>query len=505
MAGAGRARRRRSISATLSETNSPAQSNPSVVSPPGTEKKLPIRKVPGDYGLPVVGPVRDRLDYFYFEGREEYFRNRTRRYGSTVVRLNMPPGPPLAANPGVIALLDGAAFPVLFDTSKVEKKDLFTGTFMPSLDLTGGYRVLSYLDPSEPNHALLKNFLFYLLGSSRNTLIPEFQSSFGTAFDALESELAEKGAANFSSANEQASFNFVCRAFFGKDPAGGGLGSDGPGLVNKWVLFQLGPILTLGLPYLLEDVLLHSVRLPTGLVQSDYRRLYDFFYSAAAPALDEAERMGISREEACHNILFAMCFNTFGGLKIFFPSIMKWVGRAGAALHTRLAEEVRSAVQAHGGQVTMRAIEEMPLLKSVVYEAFRIEPPVPFQYGKAKRDLVIESHDAAFEVRRGEMLFGYQPFATRDPRIFDRAEEFVGDRFLGDGERLLRHVLWSNGPETETPTPDNKQCAGKNVVVLVARLLVVELFLRYDSFDVETKASTLGNSISLTSLKKATF
>ncbi|CAA6657743.1 unnamed protein product [Spirodela intermedia] len=381
----------------------------------------------------------------------------------------MPPGPPIAASPGVIAIFDGAAFPVLFDTSKVEKKDLFTGTFMPSVELTGGYRVLSYLDPSEPNHALLKNFLFYLLGSSRNAVIPEFQSSFGAAFDALELELAEKGAADFSSANEQASFNFLSRAFFGKDPRGG------PRIGRA-----RSPPAHAGLPYLVEDVLLHSVRLPAALIKSDYQRLYNFFYSAAAPALDEAERMGLSREEACHNILFSMCFNSFGGMKIFFPNIMKWVGRAGTALHTKLAEEVRSAVRAHDGQVTMRGIEEMPLLKSVVYEAFRIEPPVPFQYGKAKRDLVIESHDAAYE-------------------------EFVGDRFLGDGERLLQHVLWSNGPETETPTQDNKQCAGKNFVVLVARLLVAELFLRYDSFDVETKSSTLGSSISLTSLKKATF
>jgi len=70
---------------------------------------------------------------------------------------------------------------------------------------------------------------------------------------------------------------------------------------------------------------------------------------------------------------------------------------------------------------------------------------------------------------------------------------------------LLNHVLWSNGPETETPTVGNKQCAGKDFVVLVSRLLVVELFLRYDSFEIEIGTSALGASISLTSLKRATF
>ncbi|CAL9090237.1 unnamed protein product [Musa textilis] len=291
------------------------------------------------------------------------------------------------------------------------------------------------------------------------------------------------------------------------DPKDTELGLDGPGLITKWVLFQLGPLLTLGLPSYLEDLFLHSFRLPAALIRGDYDRLVAFFRESAGPVLDEAERMGISRDEAVHNILFATCFNTFGGMKILFPGLVKWVGRAGAQLHGRLAQEVRAAVlDVGGGEVTMRAIEAMPLTASAAYEALRIEPPVPMQYGRAKRDMVVTSHDAAFEVRAGEMLFGYQPFATKDARVFDRPQEFVADRFVGaEGASLLRYVVWSNGPETESPSTENKQCAGKDFVVLMARLLLVELFLRYDSFEVEVGASALGSSVKLTSLKKATF
>lgn len=192
-------------------------------------------------------------------------------------------------------------------------------------------------------------------------------------------------------------------------------------------------------------------------------------------------------------------------MKIFFPTILKWVGRAGVKLHARLAEEVRAAVKSNGGKVTMASMEEMPLMKSVVYEAFRIEPPVPLQYGRAKKELVIESHENAFVVKEGEMLFGFQPFATKDPKIFENAEEFVADRFVGEGEKLLKHVLWSNGPETEGPTLGNKQCAGKDFVVLFSRLLVVEFFLHYDSFDVQVGNSSLGSSLTFTSLKKASY
>ncbi|CAN1273661.1 Allene oxide synthase, chloroplastic [Linum perenne] len=474
--------------------------------PSSDETTLPIRKIPGDYGLPGVGPIQDRLDYFYNQGREEFFKSRQQKYQSTVYRVNMPPGPFISNNPRVIVLLDGKTFPVLFDMSKVEKRDLFTGTFMPSTELTGGYRILSYLDPSESNHTKLKQLLFNLIKNRRDYVIPEFSSSFTDLFEVVEYDLATKGKAGFNDPNEQAAFNFLSRAFFGVKPIDTPLGKDAPSLISKWVLFNLAPILSVGLPKEVEEATLHSVRLPPMLVQNDYHRLYEFFTSAAGSVLDEAEKSGISREEACHNILFAICFNSWGGFKILFPSLMKWIGRAGLELHTKLAKEIRSAIQSTGGgKITMGAMEQMPLMKSVVYEALRIEPPVALQYGKAKKDFILESHEAAYQVKEGEMLFGYQPFATKDPKIFDRPEEFVADRFVGDGEKMLQHVMWSNGPETETPSLANKQCAGKDFVVMAARLFVVELFKRYDSFDIEVGTSSLGASITLTSLKRATF
>jgi len=497
----GRKKQRSSIRASVSEKPSPPLS---LTSPEPT--KLPIRKIPGDWGLPVIGPWKDRQDYFYKQGRDEFFKSRIQKYQSTVFRTNMPPGPFITFKPNVVVLLDGKSFPVLFDTSKVEKKDVFTGTYMPSTDLTGGHRVLSYLDPSEPKHALLKQLIFFLLKSRSRHVIPEFHASYRDLFLQLESNLAETGKASFGDANDQAAFNFLARSLFAANPADTKLGLDGPKIVQKWVLFQLGPLLRLGLPQFLEESTIRTFRLPPSLIKKDYQRLYDFFYSSSTSVLDEAERLGITRDEACHNLLFATCFNSFGGMKLFFPNVMKWIGRAGVTLHARLAEEIRSAVRDAGGEITMAAMEKMPLMKSVVYEAFRIDPPVPLQFGRAKRDLVIESHDHAFEVKEGDLLFGYQPFATKDHRIFERAEEFVGDRFVGEeGEKLLKHVLWSNGPETESPTVGNKQCAGKDFVTLVSRLLLVEFFLRYDSFDIQVGTSPLGSSVTITSLKRSSF
>ncbi|KAJ4954921.1 hypothetical protein NE237_011704 [Protea cynaroides] len=57
-------------------------------------------------------------------------------------------------------------------------------------------------------------------------------------------------------------------------------------------------------------------------------------------------------------------------------------------------EGEKTVVQSNGGTVTMSGMEQMELMKSVVYEMLQIDPPVPLQYEKAKKDLVIQSHDA---------------------------------------------------------------------------------------------------------------
>ncbi|TVU25731.1 hypothetical protein EJB05_28236, partial [Eragrostis curvula] len=257
------------------------------------------RQVPGSYGLPVIGAVRDRLDFYYFQGQDKYFESRVDRYGSTVVRINVPPGPLMARDPRVVALLDAKIFPVLFDVTKVEKKDLFTGTYMPSTSLTGGYRVCAYLDPSEPTHAKVKQLLFTLLHSCKDAVVPTFRSNFSALFANVESQLANNKKADFNKLNDVTSFDFIGEAYFGVRPsATAGLGN-GSGLAKagKWLLWQLHPLLTLGLPMIVAEPRLHTFHLPSFLVSRDYKALYDYFSTAASQALDTAETLGLSREE----------------------------------------------------------------------------------------------------------------------------------------------------------------------------------------------------------------
>ncbi|XP_062018643.1 allene oxide synthase 3-like [Rosa rugosa] len=474
---------------------------------PKPQPKLPLKQIPGDYGAPFFGAIKDRYDFFYNQGRDEFFKARIQTYNSTVFRTNMPPGPFIASNPKVVTVLDAISFPILFDNSKVEKRDIFDGTYMPSTDFTGGYRICSFLDPSEAKHTSLKNFFLSLLSANHENVIPLFHTHFTNLFVKAEAQLVKDGKSDFNTLNDKTSFDFIFELFFGKNPSDTTLGSKGSTLVTLWLLPQLSPQLTLGLPKVFnvfEDFLLHTFPFPALFVKPAYNKVYKAFYQSAAKALDEAEsNFGISRDEACHNLVFLVCFNAYGGMKLLSPSLLKWVGLGGEDLHGKLRDEIRAIVKEAGGKITLAALDKMTLTKSVVYEALRIDPSVPFQYGKAKEDLIIESHDAAFEIKKGEIIFGYQTIATRDGKIFKNPEEFVGDRFVGEGEKLLKYVWWSNGPETVSPAAGDKQCPGKDLVVLMNRIMLVEFFLRYDTFTLDVGTFLLGPKVTFKTLTPA--
>ncbi|GAU35865.1 hypothetical protein TSUD_63550 [Trifolium subterraneum] len=475
-------------------------------SPYEPSSNLPLKPIPGSYGLPVIGALHDRHDYFYNQGRDQYFASRIEKYNSTVLKLNMPPGGFIAPDPKVIALLDGVSFPILFDNAKVEKKDVLDGTFMPSTDFFGGYRTCAFLDTTEPSHPLLKRFIFHILSSKHDTFISLFRTNISDHFTDLEKELAGKHhKASFNSSIGSITFNFLFKLITDKYPTETKIGDSGPTLVQTWLAAQLAPLATAGLPKFfnyIEDFLIRTFPIPAITVKSSYNKLYEGLHEAGTTVLDEAENMGISREEACHNLVFTLGFNAFGGLTNQFPILVKWVGLGGEELHKKLRDEIRTVVNEQGG-VSFSSLDKMTLTKSTVYEALRIEPAVPYQYARARENLVVSSHDASFEIEKGQMIFGYQPFATKDPKIFENPEEFVAERFIGDGEKLLKHVFWSNGRETDEATPDNKICPAKNLVVLLCRLYLVEFFLKYDTFTFDFKPSVLGPTITIKSLTKA--
>lgn len=202
---------------------------------------------------------------------------------------------------------------------------------------------------------------------------------------------------------------------------------------------------------------------------------------------------GLSEEEAIHNLLFTLGFNAFGGFSVFLPSLIDAIASDSTGLQEKLRKEAR---EKGGSTLGFDSVKEMELINSVVYETLRMNPPVPLQYGRARKDFRLSSNDSAFHVKKGELLCGYQKLVMRDPAVFDEPESFKPDRFTAEkGAQLLDYLYWSNGPQTGSPSVSNKQCAGKDVVTLTAALIVAYLFRRYDSIK--------GDASSITALQRA--
>jgi len=452
-------------------------------------ERLQLKEIPGGYGLPYIGPLKDRWEYFYFQGVRGFFEKRMAKYNSTVFRTNMPPGWPWT-DPRCVILLDQKSYANVFDYDKVDKTDTFAGTFIPSLEFTGGLRMCAYLDPSDERHTKLKSYCLELLKESGPRWTPEFHKQMTNSFPVWEKEIASKGSSSFNSVCQELMFKVMIKAMTNVDidniPE-----SDRPSSADltKWTGLQLVPVLSVGLPAPIDDLVLHTAPLPFALARGGYDKMFKFLQKYAGEALDVAGKFDLNRDDATHNLIFFTILNGHGGFLRFFPIILKYVNTS-AGLQEELKKEIRAAIETNGGVLNGKALESMSLVQSTVYEALRMEPPVPFQYARAKQDFVLESHDAAFRIKKGEMLGGVAYYASRDPVIFKDPNTFNPKRFLGkEGRKLLSHLIWSNGRQTtdtstNTSSSNTKQCAARDLVPFLGQLFLVELFRKYEAFQI---------------------
>lgn len=437
-----------------------------------------------------MGPISDRLNYFWFQGPETFFRKRIEKHKSTVFRTNVPPCFPffMGVNPNVIAVLDCQSFSHLFDMEIIEKKNILIGDFMPSVNLTGGVRVCAYLDPTEEDHTKVKSFAMGILKRSSSVWNSSLLSSLDTMWTSLDQSLSKEGKVNLLSPLQSCLFTFLCKSIIGADPASYSpqLAESGYMMIDKWLAIQVLPTTHIPILQPLVEIFLHSFPFPFWLVKGDYEELTKFIAQEGKEVIQWAQtEFGLSQEATIPNLLFILGFNAMGGFSIFLPALLNALGTDTSGVQDRLREEVRE--KCGSTAPSFKTIQEMPRVQSFVYETLRLNPPVPLQFGRARKDFMLKSHDSVFEVKKGELLCGYQLLPMRDPKVFDDPEKFDPDRFVGEkGQELLNYLYWSNGPQTGQPDPSNKQCPGKDVVVLTACLLLAHLFQRYDTIKIES-------------------
>ncbi|CAJ1956277.1 unnamed protein product [Sphenostylis stenocarpa] len=461
-----------------------------------TATDLPIRQIPGSYGFPLLGSLSDRLDYFWFQKPESFFRKRIEKYKSTVFRTNVPPSFPFFANvnPNVIALLDVKSFSHLFDMDLVDKKNVLVGDFVPDVAFTGNIRVSVYQDTTEPQHSKVKGYIMDILKRSSGIWVSELVSNLDIMWDSIEATLSKSSSAPYIFPLQQFLFTFLCKVLAGADPSRDPkIADSGYAMLDRWLALQLLPTVSIGILQPLEEIFLHSFAYPFFLVSGDYNNIYNFVKQQGKETINRGEiGFGLTQEEAIHNLIFVLGFNSFGGFSVFLPTLIDAI-----ASNSALQEKLKNEARENGGStLTFDSIKQMPLIQSVVYETLRMNPPVPLQYGRARTDFRLTSHDSVFDVKKGELLCGFQKLVMRDSLIFDEPDRFKPDRFTGEkGAQLLDYLYWSNGPQSASSTLSNKQCAGKEVVTLTAALIVAYLLRRYDSI--------IGDASSITTLQKA--
>ncbi|KAJ0933354.1 putative cytochrome P450 [Helianthus annuus] len=466
--------------------------NNDITSSSSSSSSLPVREIPGSYGLPLLGPLTDRFNYSWFQGPEKFFRKRIEKNKSTVFRTNVPPSFPFfLANPNVVAVLDCKSFAHMFDMELVEKKNTLVGDWMPSTRFTGDRRVCAYLDTSEPQHEQIKNFAMDTLKRSSTIWVPTLTTLLDTMWDTIESQL-DSGPVNYLIPIQKFIFAFASLCIAGADPANSpDIADKGYIRMDRWLAVQLLPIVPITAFQPLVEIFLHSFPYPYFLVSRDYKKLYEFVESEGKEVISRAQtEFKLSKEDATHNLLFILGFNAFGGFSILFPTLLSALATDETGVQEKLKKEVREKAGPASG-LSLRSVQEMDLVQSFVYETLRLNPPVPLQYGRARKDFELSSHDSVFKIKKGELLCGYQPLVMRDPKVFDDPETFVPDRFTGEkGKELLSYLYWSNGPQSGMPSGSNKQCAAKDYVTLTTSLFLAHMFLRYDSVTITNASFT---------------
>ncbi|KAI3994764.1 hypothetical protein MKX01_037315, partial [Papaver californicum] len=164
------------------------------------------RTIPGSYRLPLIGPISDRLDYFWLQGPQTFFKKRMEEHKSSFFRANVPPRFPLFA------------FAHLFDMYLVEKKNILIGDFMPSVSFTSNMRVCVYLDTTKPQHSQVKSFAAHILKRSSSVWVSEFISNLDIMWGKIEKEVTSNGSSSFLFPLQKCMFRFLTKSLFVADP-----------------------------------------------------------------------------------------------------------------------------------------------------------------------------------------------------------------------------------------------------------------------------------------------
>jgi cytochrome P450 len=136
-------------------------------------------------------------------------------------------------------------------------------------------------------------------------------------------------------------------------------------------------------------------------------------------------------------------------------------------LQARVVDEVAALGQR---ELTAEDVAALPYTVAVVREALRLCPPSPALGRTATRDIEIDG----YRVPAGSLVLYGTAAVQRDPSLWERADEFEPDRFLGDAAK--NRDRWQYAPFGAGP----RTCIGDHFAVLEATLALTTILRRVE-------------------------
>ena len=414
----------------------------------GAPSSAPI-PVPGSYGLPVLGRVLDTADFLFVSGWTQFFAKRQRKYRSNVFKVNL-------FRPTIV-LLDHPAISRLFKSEHLVQDYGFSWA-VPPRPMVGD--VSPSIFESGAAHDVPKMFYMRLLQRRSSTLAAVFNEVAEEFID----RWASLGEFQWRDELEDFAVSFLFQWMLGERPDT----TDVRFLYNN-IFLHMFPAITKHIPW---SKYCRSVVIYERLL-AFVKRSRNFPEIAAL-----AGEAGLTDQDyVAKQITFLLGMNSFLGVQCFMKGIVGELGSR-ANLCDRLRAEMKAALGASETLTDIKALAAMPTLDKTLREILRLHPPVSFIFGRATRDLVIESKTGMFPVAKGELVMGVIPFAHQEASSFVQPERFDPGRF--DDPAASAHLIWPRGLHDADVSPQDRTCPGKDVAIIIAKLFVVTLLLKVD-------------------------
>ena len=407
------------------------------------------QKVPGSYGLPVLGGLRDLIAFAVRPGWKGFFEGRRQKHNSTVYKVNL-------FQPTVV-VQDWKGFEPFHAWDGRLKKDFGFGWAVPPLPLTGGDVPSVFL--ANPEHENYKSLYMAILKKQAATLQTTFEDTFGQFAIKWESAKQFKWAEEL----ERLAASFVYDWYFGERPD-----------IDK-------------LRYVYNNIFLHVPLWLRKLVPwSAYNRSRPISRELKAFVLKSrkfaefesmAKEHGLSNKDALANqLLFLTGMNNFLGLQGMSKALIGELSR-NPGMADKLRQEIQDAEADAGNTLDLAGIASLNEMDRFLKEVMRLHPPVFFIYGRARDEFLLDSGDGPFVIEKDTHMMAVIPVAQRDPQIFRDPEAFDPERF--QNEKLDTYLIWPHGEHNASVDPAAHVCPGKDVAMLYGKMLCYQLVRNY--------------------------